>query len=242
MNSNSNNNSQYHLIDIFVKKVLAHLDEQDPNKLMNFLQLFQSSKNMPPSPTVSKVVYNSMPFADPSIFLTMWSQQVVQTQHIISALDFHVIPTGASNTIICNVNCKVRFDESGRDKMGQDSVIPMGPSGAKRMNNNRPLWGSYFGVSLQLCLDDRIFRNDINGVITSLNYKIVYKPEDSLIKINWDNRRFIFYMRRLRDRYNVIIFYFYPYVVYYGTQLKRKLNNWSWRNIYIHNILNPIKK
>ncbi|KAL3229552.1 mRNA transport regulator MTR2 [Nakaseomyces bracarensis] len=175
MNSNPN---QFQLIDLFVKKVLAHLDETNQNKLVEFLQLFQSPKTTPQATTASKIIFDSMPFADPTIFLTMWSQQVVQTQHVLSALDYHVIPTGASNTILCNVNCKVRFDESGRNKLGQDSVLENSST-----MNNRPQWGSYFGVSLQICLEDRIFRNDFNGVITSLNYKIVYKPDDSLIKI-----------------------------------------------------------
>lgn len=171
------NSNQFQLIDLFVKKVLAHLDEPNQNKLAEFLQYFQSPKTAPQlqaAAATSKIIYNSMPFADPTIFLTMWSQQIVQTQHVLSALDYHVIP--GTNTILCNVNCKVRFDESGRDKLGQDSVVGS-------HSNSRPQWGSYFGVSMQVCLEDRIFRNDFNGVITALNYQIVYKPDDSLMKI-----------------------------------------------------------
>ena len=87
--------------------------------------------------------------------------------------------------LICNVNCKVRFDESGKDKMGQEATIPINgvPSTANTNPKHRPLWGSYFGVSLQLVVDERIFSNDFNGTISGFNYNMVYKPDNSLIDI-----------------------------------------------------------
>ena len=128
----------------------------------------------------------------------MWQQQVVSTQHSLTSLDYHVIP--GSGTLLRNVNARVRFDESGRDKQGQDALVVgagaggrSGPgsggsnvsnrSGSAGSGSRRPLWGSYFGVSLQLVIDDRIYRNDFNGVITGFNYKIVFKPEDSLMVV-----------------------------------------------------------
>lgn len=176
MSSTGNNRSQ--ITELFVKKVLAHLDDTDPQKLNQFLNLF--------NPNNCKIVFNATPFAQLPIFLQVWQSQIVQTQHALTAVDYHVIP--GSQTLICNVNCKVRFDESGKDKMGQDATVPQQPQAVSQQQNrsrptSRPLWGSYFGVSLQLVIDERIFRNDMTGVISTFNYNMVYKPEDTLMKI-----------------------------------------------------------
>lgn len=171
--SSGGNRSQ--IAELFVKKVLAHLDDTDPQKLNQFLTLF--------NPNAGKIVFNAAPFANLSLFLQTWQTQVVQTQHALTAVDYHVIP--GSQTLICNVNCKVRFDESGRDKMGLDATVQQNQPQQQNRNRptTRPLWGTYFGVSLQLVVDERIFTNDMNGVISAFNYNMVYKPDDSLMKI-----------------------------------------------------------
>lgn len=176
MSNSGNNRSQ--ITELFVKKILAHLDDVDPQKLNLFLNLFNTNN--------CKIIFNASPFVQPTAFLQMWQTEMIQSQHALTAVDYHVIP--GSQTLICNVNCKVRFDESGKNKLGQDANIPVGqpnPNASKLNNrpNSRPLWGSYFGVSLQLIVDERIFRNDMNGVISGFNYNMVYKPEDSLLKI-----------------------------------------------------------
>lgn len=169
---------QPQITETFVQKILAHLDDNDVSKLNNFLQLFSNNSN-------GKIIINGQRSNDAMSFLTMWSQQVVSTQHSITSIDYHMIP--GSGTVICNITAKVRFDESGRDKNGQDSIIPIQGNNSSNnnnnnnMNRNRQFWGSYFGVSLQLIVDDRIYRNDMNGVINSFNYTIINKPDDSLI-------------------------------------------------------------
>lgn len=187
MNTNSNtmvmnDANQAQIASTFTKKILAHLDDPDPNKMAQFVQLF--------NPNNCRIILNATPFAQAAIFLQMWQTQVVQTQHALTGIDYHVIP--GSGTLICNVNCKVRFDESGKDKMGQDATVPVQPINASGngngnrlndMNKARPLWGPYFGLSLQLIIDDRIFRNDFSGVISGFNYNMVYKPDDSLLRI-----------------------------------------------------------
>lgn len=171
-----NNRSQ--VAELFVKKILAHLDDTDPQKLNQFLNLFNANN--------CKVVFNATPFAQLPLFLQMWQTQIVQTQHALTAVDYHVIP--GSQTVICNVNCKVRFDESGKDKMGQDAtVLPGEPKQQPQQKHrpaSRPLWGTYFGVSLQLIVEERLFNNDMNAVILAFNYNMIYKPEDSLITVN----------------------------------------------------------
>lgn len=180
MNGNSaiNTNQQGAITETFIKKILAHLDNTDVNKLQEFLQLFAQPPN-------AKIIYNSVPFPDAMQFLTLWQQQVVATQHTLTSLDYHVIP--GSGTLICNINGKVRFDESGKDKMGQDSIIRQGNQNGPNNNisnsNRRHIWGPYFGISLQLVLADSIYSNQFQGVIQTFNYTVVYKPEDSLMEM-----------------------------------------------------------
>lgn len=175
-NAGSNTKQQPHITETFIQKILAHLDDTDVSKLNNFFQLFNPNSN-------GKIVFNGQRFNDAMSFLTIWSQQVVCTQHSITSVDYHVIP--GSGSVICNIVAKVRYDESGKDKNGQDAIVRTGTTNINNNinNRNRQFWGPYFGVSLQLVIDDRIYRNDLNGVISSFNYKIVYKPEDTLIEL-----------------------------------------------------------
>ncbi|AMD19958.1 HCL193Cp [Eremothecium sinecaudum] len=172
------------VIENFIKKLLAHLDECNVDKLQLFPTLFDQHS--------CKIIVNSQPFAQPAAFIQTWLQQVVATQHSITSIDFHTIP--GTNTVICNVNCKVRFEESGRDRSGADSAILVSSSTPSSRNNmhskgslpsrNQRIWGSYYGVSIQIVLHANIFTdNPPAGVIAGLNYNFVYKPEDSLITI-----------------------------------------------------------
>ncbi|CCE61737.1 hypothetical protein TPHA_0B00650 [Tetrapisispora phaffii CBS 4417] len=169
--------NQSGIIQTFVKKILAHLDDADPQRLNSFLSLFNQTGNC-------KIILNGNPIAQPTEFLTAWQQQVVQSQHNLTSLDYHIIP--GSGTLICDVGCKIRFDESGRNKLDQDAVV--NPTNTGTTSNaggikGRPFWGPFHGVSIQLIMDDRIFKNDQNGVITAINYNIIYKPDDSLINL-----------------------------------------------------------
>ncbi|AQZ18299.1 MTR2 (YKL186C) [Zygosaccharomyces parabailii] len=187
-NSGSNSgssNSRSQIAELFVKKVLTHLDDTDPSKLHQFLGLF--------NPNGCKVIINATPFAQPTLFLEQWETGVTQTQHALTAVDYHVIP--GSNSVVFNVNCKVRFDEGGRDRAGQDASIQQQPQHSQQqpqhsqqprnaLNRTRPLWGSYFGVSLQMVVEERVLSNDTSGTILAFNYNMVYKPDDSLMKIH----------------------------------------------------------
>ncbi|CCK70198.1 Mtr2p KNAG_0D04530 [Huiozyma naganishii CBS 8797] len=172
-------NQQGAITDTFVKKVFAHLDNTDVNKLGDFLSLFQSGS--------AKIILNSQPFGDPTQFLTLWQQQVVATQHTVQSVDFHLIP--GSGMVVCNVTAKVRFDESGRDKAGVDATIRdangSGATPRRGAGNHTPRtqWGPYFGISLQLVLNESIYRNSFQGCINAFNYSIVYKPSDTLMQV-----------------------------------------------------------
>ncbi|AAS52773.1 AER089Wp [Eremothecium gossypii ATCC 10895] len=155
--------------ETFVKKLLAHLDECDVDRLQQALPLFQPH---------CRIVVNTQPFASPAAFLQTWLQAVVATQHTLTSLDYHVIPGTA--TLVCNAACKVRFDESGRDKMGGDAVLP---APAARAQPRARRWGTYYGLSLQLVLDERVLAGDAAAAIAALNYTLVFRPDDTLMSI-----------------------------------------------------------
>lgn len=178
MNNLNRKKNQNHITETFVKKILAHLDEPDPNKLNSFLTLFSNAG--------SRIIFDSQPFPSPVEFIQFWNSSVVKTNHSLTCFDYQQIP--GTNILIVNINGKIRFDETGRDKAGNDSVInDNNLMGNKNKLNNamnfRPIWGSYFGWSLQLVLEDRLFNGDTNGIINTFDYNIVYKPSDSLIKV-----------------------------------------------------------
>lgn len=99
--------------------------------------------------------------------------------HQLNSFDCHLIPgTGA---FIINASGKVRFDESGRNRLGEsaDLVNPMNNSTVKP----RPVWGSWFGFDLNLTVDETIMNNPEIESINSFNYRFTYKPDDSVIQI-----------------------------------------------------------
>ncbi|XBW37049.1 hypothetical protein QEN19_002629 [Hanseniaspora menglaensis] len=160
-------------IDLCVKKILLHLDETNNNtKLEEFNNFFiQDLQNL-------KIVYNTVPYNDSVKFITDWYSRGPATSHSLESFDYHVIP-GLGNVVV-SISCKCKFDESGNDKMGNNVN-----SNTNVNNNKRPLYGSAFGVSIQLVLDGNklIQQKSLNNVIMALNYCIVYKPTDSLVVV-----------------------------------------------------------
>ncbi|KAH3675153.1 hypothetical protein WICMUC_002809 [Wickerhamomyces mucosus] len=81
----------------------------------------------------------------------------------------------------CSTYGKLRFDESGKNKLGETAEINSNGSGF--INTNRNLWGSWIGFNAQLIIDEQGLINFQSEFINSLNWKIVYQPEDSMITI-----------------------------------------------------------
>lgn len=172
VNTQEDKNSGF--IDLCVKKILLHLDEtNNSTKLEEFNNFFlQDAQNL-------KIIFNTIPYNDSVKFITDLYSRGPTTSHSLESFDYHVIP-GLGHVIV-SVSCKCKFDESGNDKMGNN---------INNINNNsstskRPLYGSAFGVSMQLVLDGNklIQQQSLNNVIMSLNYNVVYKPTDTLIVI-----------------------------------------------------------
>lgn len=96
------------------------------------------------------------------------------TQHQMTSFDTHLIPGTGLYTVIANG--KVRFDESGRSRLGEtaDLVAPAQPS-------TRFLNGPWYGFNLNMVVDQAVSANDESEVISSFNYRVTFKPHDSVV-------------------------------------------------------------
>ncbi|ONH65434.1 mRNA transport regulator MTR2 [Cyberlindnera fabianii] len=129
----------------------------------------------------SPVILNGNPIGGKSAFQQHWLKFPL-TQHSVTSLDYHVIP--GTNTLIVNVSGKVRFDESGKTKLGEtadvDVGIPAAPTGGLSVRN---IWGSWLGFNANLILDESCLNVPNAENVNSLNWKVVYKPEDVAVVV-----------------------------------------------------------
>lgn len=99
------------------------------------------------------------------------------TNHLMSSFDCHLVPGTGLYTVI--VNGKVRFDESGRSKLGEtaDLLQPQVPA------KPRPVWGPWFGFNLNLAVDEVVASNSDAQTVNLFDYRITFKPHDSVVSI-----------------------------------------------------------
>lgn len=100
------------------------------------------------------------------------------TTHQISSFDCHLIPGTGLFTI--SVNGKVRFDEGGKSRLGESADLVQTQDGNAKP---RPIWGSWYGFNLNMVIDEAVVRGPDIELINSFNYRITYKPSDSIISI-----------------------------------------------------------
>lgn len=128
------------------------------------------------------VIINGKPLIPPTPdskleFQKKWLE-TPQTSHQLLSFDCHLIP--GTGTFIINASGKVRFDESGKNRLGDSSDLIRGP---QVTNSNRNIWGSWFGYSLTLVVDETVRNNDESEIINSFNYRFTFKPRDSVVQI-----------------------------------------------------------
>lgn len=100
------------------------------------------------------------------------------TSHQIGSFDCHLIPGTGLYTV--NVYGKVRYDESGKSRLGESADLVQ-PNDAP--TKPRPLWGSWYSFNLNMVIDEAVARSPEIELINSFNYRITFKPDDSLICI-----------------------------------------------------------
>lgn len=99
------------------------------------------------------------------------------SKHTLTSFDCHLIPgTGLFNILASG---KVSFDESGRSRLGVTADVPEN----SQQQPPRSLWGPGFGFSVSMVIDESIATAPDSEVVNTLNYRLVYKPHDSLIDI-----------------------------------------------------------
>lgn len=128
----------------------------------------------------SPVILNGNPIGGKLAFQEHWLK-FPGSQHNITSLNYHSIP--GTGTFVINLSGKVRFDETGKTKLGETADIG-GPAPVPSIGGApRTIWGSWLGFNANLILDEAALQNPNSEVINSLNWKIVYRPEDALVTI-----------------------------------------------------------
>ncbi|GMM39034.1 Mtr2 protein [Saccharomycopsis crataegensis] len=166
--------------------IIASLDSKPPansNNLMNYNPLPQLRSNN------VKILINASPLTDKRQFTEYWIKLPL-TQHKLQSYDYHTIPGMNMTNLV--INGKVRFNENGKNKLGESAEInPMnGMIGGINNNNNnandkqRAIWGSWFGFTMVVVIDGIINENTLNSeFINSFNYKITYIAGDSVMQV-----------------------------------------------------------
>lgn len=96
----------------------------------------------------------------------------------MSSYDAHLIPGTGLYSV--TVNGKVRFDEGGKSRLGESADLVQTPNGPAKP---RPIWGSWYGFNMNMMIDEAVVRGSEAELINSFNYRITYKPDDSIISI-----------------------------------------------------------
>ena len=173
-------------IEPFLKNVLSSLDLQfqSPTQQFNNVEAYatQFGKQLKEQ---SAIVVNGKPVvaANSTSRLEFQKQWLMcpLSNHQLGSFDCHIIP--GANVIMINASGKVRFDESGRSRLGESAdLINLNPAGAPAYRG-RPLWGSFFGFNMNLNVEQSVINNLDLECINTFNYRLTYKPEDSIIQI-----------------------------------------------------------
>lgn len=150
-------------ISPFLDHILKTLDQQSqPNLILP--QLHQNPR----------IIINGEPFGSRDQFQKVW-MSLPQSQHQVTSFDTHVIPNSNQFIILCHL--KVKFDESGFNKLGQSSNFHQ--DGLVQKSN----WSKAFGVVLSLIVDGSITQNFDLECISSWDYRFTEKPDNSLYNI-----------------------------------------------------------
>jgi mRNA transport regulator MTR2 len=172
-------------LEKIIKDLIATLDKPYQSQYPHDQYKSQFLPQLKPE---SPVIINGNPIGGKIAFQDHWLKFPL-TQHSITSIDFHPIP--GTGTLILNISGKLRFDESGKTRTGETAEVPVSgqpPSQPGSLQSSsltsRNLWSSWLGFNANLIADETIINNNGNAeCINSLNWKVVYSPEDVLVSL-----------------------------------------------------------
>ncbi|KAI5960094.1 MTR2 [Candida pseudojiufengensis] len=176
-------------IEPFLKNFFASLDAQYNSTNSNFLNVesyaTQFGSNLKQN---SAIIINGSPIIpnlqqnenSKLIFQKKWLNTPISF-HQLTSFDCHLIP--GTNTFIINFSGKVKFDQSGRNRLGENADLIQEP--ATIVKSNRPIWGSWFGINGNVVVDNNFGSTTSGGgeIINSLDYRFTYVPKDTTLNI-----------------------------------------------------------
>lgn len=118
-----------------------------------------------------KILVNANPLGKPQ-FTEFW-MKLPLSQHRLQNFDFHAVPgLNIANVVVSG---KVRFDESGKNKMDESAdMIPLqGPS--------RAIWGSFMGFTIALVVDVTTLGK--GECVLGFDYRVNHVPTDSVMNV-----------------------------------------------------------
>lgn len=177
---NFQNNDTSAVVEQFLSKLLESLDQQisNPQAILNILpQLHQNPR----------IIINGNPFGSKEQFQQLWSKLPL-SNHQVTSCDVHFLPTDSNSNnnssnngqYIILAHLKVRFDESGKNKLGETASF----NDSTNVSSTRNIWSHWFGVSLSLAVDSTIINNPNTESISIWDYRFTENPSSSLFKVN----------------------------------------------------------
>jgi mRNA transport regulator MTR2 len=172
-------------IEQLLSKLVESLDQtpQSPSQILP--QLHQQPR----------IIINGQPFGSRDQFQQLWSTLPL-SNHQISSCDIHFVPS--DNQLNNNLNgqflilahLKVRFDESGKNKLGDTALLNISNSNSNPNSNSnfssstRAIWSHWYGVSLSCVIDPSVINNFNTECISTWDYRFTENPTSSIFKVN----------------------------------------------------------
>ncbi|KAI5952953.1 MTR2 [Candida margitis] len=164
-------------INAFLKNFLTSLDAQynsagqSYTNIESYATQFGSSLKRDAAIIVNGTPLVPTPVEDAKLqFQKKWLS-MPNSSHQLTSFDCHLIP--GTNTFIINFAARVKFDQGGKNRLGESADLIQENSIVK---TSRSIWGSWFGVNGNLVIDSNI---NAPEVINSLDYRFTYVPKDT---------------------------------------------------------------
>lgn len=136
-----------------------------------------------------RVIINGHPFTSKQHFQQLWSTLPL-SNHQVTSCDIHFIPTNTQNVnglnnstpgqFIVLAHAKVRFDESGRNKLGDTTLLHQQQGNSTA---NRAVWSHWFGITISCVIDSSVLSNPNSECVSTWDYRFVERPTSSIFKV-----------------------------------------------------------